>query len=355
MKILDRYIGASFAGGVVLVLFVLVCLFSFLEFVVQLDDIGTGSYQLEDAVAFVVLTLPRRMLDFLPVSTLLGSVIAVGLLADKGEVLAMQASGVSLQRICLSVLATGTLVMVATAVFAEFIAPPMEQQARMARSLALSDTGILQTKRGFWACQGRAFIRVGKTLYGKIASDIDIYDHDEEGRLETFTHAREADIQDNSQWLLKGIEQRVISEKAITTQHLASLTLESFLSQEQIRILKLPPDSLSPSDLYHYVRTLKAGGQNADHYVLALWQKLSIPLTIGAMILLSLPFVLGRLGAMTPGHRIMLGSIVGILFYLTNKIMGSLGLLFGLNPALTTLAPVAAVLWLALWLLRGVW
>jgi len=355
VKILDRYIGSRLARGVAVVLFVLVCLFSFLELVVQLDDIGTGSYQLEDAVAFVVLTLPRRMLDFLPVSTLLGGVIALGLLADKGELLAMQASGVSLQRICLSVLATGTLLMLATGVFAEFIAPPMEQRARVQRSLVLSDTGILLTKRGFWACQGPSFIRVGKTLYGKIASDIDIYKHDEEGRLQVFTHAREADIQDNKQWLLKDIDQKIITEKTITTRHLSSLTLESFLSPEQIRILKLPPDSLSPSDLYHYVRALEAGGQNADHYVLALWQKLSIPLTTGAMILLSLPFVFGRLDVMTAGHRIMLGSIVGIVFYLANKIIGYLGLLFGLNPAFTTLAPVAAVFWVAIWLLRRVW
>ncbi|MGI9570593.1 MAG: LptF/LptG family permease, partial [Desulfobulbia bacterium] len=183
MKTLDRYIGVRFIQCFLLVIFILVSLFSFLELVAQLDDIGKGNYQLLDVFAYIGLTIPRRVLDMVPMAALLGSIIALGMLADKGELIVMRASGLSVQRICFSVLATGALLMLATGILEEYVAPPMEQHARLSRSLAISDTGILLTKDGFWARQGNSFIHVGKTLSGGIATGLDVYEGDKEGGL----------------------------------------------------------------------------------------------------------------------------------------------------------------------------
>jgi lipopolysaccharide export system permease protein len=116
--------------------------------------------------------------------------------------------------------------------------------------------------------------------------------------------------------------------------------------------LELPPESLAPSDLYLYIKALRERGQNADNYSLALWQKLVMPLTTGAMVLLSLPFVFGPPRGMTVGLRITLGASVGISFYLANQIIGYLGLLLEFPAPLTTLTPVALILTIALWQLR---
>lgn len=354
MKTLDRYIGVGFIQCFLLVVFILVSLFSFLELVAQLEDIGKGNYQLLDVFSYIGLTTPRRILDMVPMAALLGSIIALGILADKGELIVMRASGLSVQRICFSVLATGALLMVATGIMEEYVAPPMEQHARLSRSLAISDTGILLTKDGFWARQGHSFIHVGKTLSGGIATGLDVYEGDKKGGLRAFIHAREADIHSNKRWVLRDIRKKVIEEQRITTQTLPSMALESFLSTEQVNLLELPPESLSPSDLYQYIQALRQRGQNADTYVLALWQKLAVPLTTGAMVLLSLPFVFGPPRGTTIGLRITVGAMVGIGFYLANQIIGYMGLLLELHPAITTLAPVAAILWIALWRLRQV-
>ena len=107
MKILDLYIGTRFLRGVFLIVLVLVALFSFLELVSQLSDVGKGYYTLKDAFIFVGLTLPRRVLDLMPICTLLGSIVALGLLADHRELLAMQVGGFSVRRICWSVFISG--------------------------------------------------------------------------------------------------------------------------------------------------------------------------------------------------------------------------------------------------------
>ena len=352
MKTLDRYIGSSFLRSFGLIICILLVLFSFFELVSQLSDAGKGSYQISDVIIFICLTLPRRMLDLMPISTLLGGIVALGLLADHGELLAMQAGGMSIRRICLSVLATGAILMLATMILAELVVPPMDELARTRRSRALSDTGVTVTKQGFWARRGDSFIHVGKTLYDGAAADVEIFETDAGGRLEKFTHAREANILENNQWLLRGVTLKTFTDQGIVTRQIASLALDSFLSSDQVDILELPASSLSAPDLYRYIQAMEKSGQNADRYSLALWRKVSLPLTTGAMILLALPFIFGSSRKVTAGKRIVIGSFVGIALYFADQLAVHLGLLLSLRPGITAMAPVVIISSIALWRLR---
>ena len=132
------------------------------------------------------------------------------------------------------------------------------------------------------------------------------------------------------------------------------LSIPAPIEPAQINVLELPPDSLSLSDLAGYIGGLRQRGQNADRHSLALWQKLTLPVVNGVMVLLALTFIFGPTRSRSAGQRIFLGTIVGILFYLVNQICGHLGLILNLHPALTTLAPVAGVLWIALHLLKRI-
>jgi len=354
MKTLDRHIGISFLHSFLLIFMILVALFSFLELMSQLDDVGKGNYQVKDVFFFIGLTLPRRMLEMMPISTLLGSVVALGILADHGELLAMQAGGMSIRRICGSVFATGMVLVLLTGLLAELVVPPLDQLARKKRALAISGTGFTLTKQGFWARRNSTYIHVGKTHSGGVATDLEIFETDGKGRLEIFTHAREANIQNNNQWVLRAITRKTFTEQGITTTYMPNLTLDSFLSSDQVDVLEIPADSLSSSDLYRYAEALRLSGQNADRYALALWRKLGVPLTTGAMVLLSLPFVFGSNRRITAGKRIMMGSFVGIICYLGDQVLVHLGLLLSLNPMITAMTPVLLISGIALWKMRQV-
>jgi lipopolysaccharide export system permease protein len=354
MKTLDRYIGTSFLHSFVLIIVILVALISFLELVAQLDDVGKGNFGVPDALAFIGMTMPRRMLDLMPIATLLASIIALGLLADHGELLAMQAGGMSIQRICWSVLGAGTFFILLTGILAEMVVPPLDQLARKRRALAISGSGITLTNQGFWARRGFTYIHVGKTLYGGIAADLDLFKTDEKGRLKVFTHARDASIQANDQWVLRDITRKTFTEQGITTRHLPKLIIDSFLSSDQVDVLELPADSLSSADLLRYIEALRESGQNTDRYALALWRKLSVPLTTGAMVLLSLPFIFGSTRIITAGKRIMTGTFVGIVFYISDQLIVHLGLLLRLAPAITAMTPAILISGIAAWQLRKV-
>jgi lipopolysaccharide export system permease protein len=354
MLILDRYIGARFLSSFVLIIIILVALFSFLELVSQLDDVGKGNFRVHDALVFIGLTMPRRMLELMPISTLLGSIIALGLLADHGELLAMQAGGMSVQRICWSILSSGTVFILLAGVLGEMVVPPLDQLARKRRALSISATGITLTKQGFWARRGLTYIHVRQTLSGGTAADLDLFETDEKGRLKVFIHAQEADIQGDDQWVLHDITRKTFTDQGISTQQIPQLTLHSFLSSDQVDVLELPADSLSAIDLYRYIEAMRNSGQNADRYALALWRKIGVPLTTGAMVLLSLPFVFGSTRMITAGKRIMMGSFVGIVFYFGDQLIAHLGLLLSLTPVITAMTPVILISGIALWQMRKV-
>jgi lipopolysaccharide export system permease protein len=353
VKTIDRYICSRFFWALLLVVAVLVVLFSLLDFIQEADEIGSARYHVWDALKYVALTLPGRVVELLPMSVFLGSVLALGLLADRGELQAMQGAGLSVLRICWSVLAAGLLCMLVSAFMMEFVVPPLDQHARTRRTIALSDSGITMTKKGFWARNGTDIIHVRKTMYGRLPVEVDVFQRDESGRLRAVILASRAEIDPNGRWLLKDVEEKDIGAAGVTTRHLDSLTLDTLLGPEQVQLQEIPPESLSPSDLYRHVEALRARGQNAERYEREFWRKITMPLATGAMILLSLTFVFGPIRGSGTGRRIVTGLMVGIGVKLASNILNDLGHLAGIHPALPALAPALAVAAFAFWRIRA--
>ena len=78
----------------------------------------------------------------------------------------------------------------------------------------------------------------------------------------------------------------------------------------------------------------------------------SIPLSIIGMILIAAPFVFGSQRSASAGRQLLIGTILGIVFLLSQQITGYLGLLLDLNPAITALGPSLLLLGLGGYLLQ---
>jgi len=343
MKILNRYLARSFLSGWLSVNLILAGLFSFLELARQLDDVGEGRYRLADALLYVVLTLPGHMLDLAPPSALLGSIIGLGLLAKNNELLALQACGVSIQRIGWTVARPAVLVLLLLLLGAQFVIPALEQTAWTRRETALSETGTLLPRGGFWTRDQGRFLNLRTARDGGTQA-VDIYEFTADGKLTTYIHAREARIGKGGTWVLRDVRQKEFTERGTLTREKPQLILPEILTREQAKALALPPRTLSLTELLGFIANLEKRGQNAGRYRLPLWQKLSLPVMTAAMIMLSLPFVFGPARSASLGWRIMAGAIIGVAFFFLNQILGYIGLIIQISPAWTTLIPALALL-----------
>jgi lipopolysaccharide export system permease protein len=78
----------------------------------------------------------------------------------------------------------------------------------------------------------------------------------------------------------------------------------------------------------------------------------NLPLAMVAMILIAAPFVFGPAHTQGVGMRMMIGTMIGVVFSLIEQITTYLGLLLNLSPALTATAPSMVLMALGLYLLR---
>ena len=347
MRRLDRYIARNFVFGLLPTLLLLTGLFSFLALVQELEDVGKGSYSTLSALAVIALTLPRKLIDILPVVALLGALTGLGGMANHREIVACRASGMSPARMAAPVALMAVLVIVLTLLVQTFGIPGWERQALRLRN-QITQTHVDGSITDFWTRTGGRLLRVGDVVMGRVPTDIEIYQLDEHDRLLRLIRAEHADILNQDEWMLHGVTETVLSGQSATTTSKPSLRWQSFLSQVQLGALIQPANTLSPQTLLSYIHRLQTNHLNSHAYRFAFWQMLSLLIGILAMALLGVPFVMGSLRSVSINQRVALGGAIGMAFYLSEQVTGNLAVLYELDPITAAMAPDLTMLAVAI-------
>lgn len=353
MKVLDRHIGLHVVRDSLLTLFALLAVFSLVEFLDDLSDVGKGSYTARAAVEYMLLTTPNRAFILFPVAAVIGSLIGLGSLAAHRELVAIRAAGVSSLRIAAAAMKAAAVLVVASVLVGEVVSPFTERLAQQLRATALSDNRALDTGNGFWIRDGDTFINVRKVLPGNEMSELYIYEFDDAHRLRVATYA-DRGIYEDGNWTLEGIRQSVIGEHGVIARDVVEADWRSRFEPELAEVVSIRVASLSIPGLMRYIDYLQSNELDTARYELALWNKFVHPVSTAVMIFLALPLVLGRLGTVGIGQRIVAGVAIAVSFLLLQHLSGHLGLSFGLNPVASALVPTALFFALAIWMFRRV-
>ena len=343
--LLDRYIMRQFLLGMAPVLLLLLVLFSFLALAEELEDVGQGAFTAYDALRVVFYTAPRRIVDLMPVTTLLGGLMGLGAMANHQELIVMRSIGLSRRRISWPVLLLGLLIALGVCAAQSLLVPYAEREAGRIRARALTETGV-DSSGGleFWTRSDNRFLRVNEVQHGQWLTDLEVYTLDPVGRVEQLVQARHATLIGFDQWRLDEVTVTHLGRGGLREERHETLLWPGLLSQEQAEILVRPLESLAPWELLRLVTMLRANGLSDHRHRIVLWQQLSIPVALVAMALLTLPLLLGSLRTISAGTRIVIGGVVGIGFYLLQQMGGHLAGLFTLSPALLIMAPAVLLL-----------
>jgi len=143
-----------------------------------------------------------------------------------------------------------------------------------------------------------------------------------------------------------------ISEQGVTSARVAEAPWQTNLSPDLLNVVTVKPNTLSIFGLYEYVNYLRDNGLDAAVYEQALWGKVVAPLVTAVMVFLAIPFVFGPLRSVGVGHRILVGTLAGVGFYILNQMFAYMGLVFGFNPLLSALAPALLAFMAGYYMLR---
>ena len=350
---IDRYIMTQFVAGIIPALLLLLALFSFMALAEELEDVGKGSFTLADALMVVFLTSPKRIVELLPVTTLLGGLIGLGAMANHRELIAIRTIGISKQRIAqtVAVLALFLGMFITTLQF--FVVPGFEHEAASLRSQASQNTDIRAGKsRAIWTRNDNHFIRVSSVEAERTLSDIEIHSTDEQGRLSQLIQADSALYIDQENWLLIDVLESQFRDGQVFETTRDSMNWSALLSTDQVAALILPLEALAPNDLLKTIANLKQNQLDTHRYEIVLWQQISLLPSLLAMALMSLPLLLGSVRTVSASQRALTGGLIGIGFYLLQQLSGHLAGILGLNPSLLILTPPFVLLIIAIAAIR---
>lgn len=353
MRLLDRYIGHSIGIATLATLAVLLILIAFITVVDEMSDVGKGSYQLPDVLFYVLLNVPQILYELFPVAVLLGSLIGLGGLAAGSELTAMRAAGVSVRRITYATLKVGAIIILTATLIGELIAPEAQRYADILRASKIANQITVETRSGFWARDGSSYVNIGHILPDATLRNLAIYHYHSDGTLEQITLASSAAYQ-HDHWQLHEVTQTRFHDGRPHPIQLATLAWESSLKPNLLHVIIVRPRMLSTWGLYRYIGFMRDNGQDAAAYEVALWSKLLTPLNIVAMILLTIPVVFGLTRNIGVGQRIFIGTLIGIVFFLSNRMFGNMAIVYGLPPLLAASAPSLAALAAAFFLGRRI-
>ncbi len=352
--ILDRYIARAIVGGTMLSLFVFGSLFAFISFVSELQHVGMNNYGALHALIYVLLNLPQLLYQVFPSAMLLGGLLSLGGLASTSELVVMRAAGISISRITLSVLKAGFFLIVIVVLLGEFLAPETISMAKTMRAEALEGRVLTGDRRGLWSKYGENFIYIGTIRPDVQLQDVIVYELDENHRLKKTTHSGQAYFDSaNDVWRLQDVTNSEISRERVRSTQNAAETWPAMVSTSLFNVLNLEPEDMSATELWQYGRYLDENELQSDSFWLAFWVKLFTPLTSVGMLMIAVPLVLtstARTGG--TGQRILLGVMIGVAFYVLNRVVNQMGIIYGITPVVSAGLPSLLVIAISLALIR---
>ena len=372
MKTLRRYLMREMVRATGFVLFALLALFSFFDMLAQIDNLRPGAYSMPQALAYVALSLPSRTYELMPIAALIGAIFTLSQLAANSEFTIMRVSGMSTRALAAAVVRVGLIFVVLTYAFGELVAPVSERKAQEVRAETRGQ-GVISSKlrSGVWVrdtvrdesggVQRWRFVNVGTVRPDGTSSQWRIFEFDRDFRLlsiGTAAGGRFAPQDDRPSWQLTDVvETRLPVVPAADTRpselrteivRMEQRQWESALTPDILGVLLVQPERMAAVELVRYIAHLSANRQQTEPYEIALWNKVFYPLAIVVMMMLALPFAYLHVRQGSVSLKIFAGVMIGVLFYMLNKLFAHLGLLHTWPPLAVAVLPSLVVLAVAL-------
>lgn len=339
MNIVGRYLFITILGTTAMVLAVLLSLGAFIELVGQLDDIGVGGYRLVNAIGWVLMKLPSVLFQLLPIGALLGSLLGLGMLASRSELIVLRAAGMSPTRIARAVLVTGVVFAVIGGLIGEFVAPPLERFSRQYRAVVKYGQAGAGTGESTWIRDGNMLLNVQPPTDEQPAGGVYVFRLASANALAAVGRAEVLRKAAGNQWLLDNYVETVFTPTAVETTSAGQSLAISGLNPDLLGLTVVRTDSMTGKALWRYIQYLKRNGLATRDYEVAFWSRFAAMLAVPFMCVLAVPFVLGSLRGTGTGARMVVGIGIGLAWFLISRTLADGGAVWGLNAVLVAWLP----------------
>lgn len=340
-KIIDRYLWASTLQGLLIAWLALVLLDVFFAFINEAEKTN-ALYTTTQASIYLIYTLPARFYEFFPNAALIGTLLGLGNLAANSEFIAMRAAGLSISKIIFSVVKLGLILALLLFAIGEWVVPNTDLQARNFKAQLKNKNIVLVGGAGLWVKDKNSIINIDSVLSSTQVSDVSIYtfkkDH---SGLESLTEVEKANARENG-WDFRNVTTTIFKKNEVIKHRDLLATSVNFVDPNILETATVDPNQLSSSALTQIIKYQRENEIKTDKYELIYWKRFSVPLSAVVMLILAMPFLFGSNRGGGAGQRVFIGIVVGIVFYLVNRSVNELGIVYGFSPLASAFLPSIA-------------
>ena len=353
MKIKDRYIAKTLLTYTLVVMLVWLSIYSFFNFLSELDSVGTANYSILEAFQYIILQMPEVAYDQASAVILLGCILGMGHLATTGQLLIFRASGLSVIKITWLTVKNAMIFIFLLILIGETIAPKLTQYAEYERSNALGQNNLSENQDGFWIRDGDNFINVENNIDGSVFSGITIIEVDN-NKIKRVINSESGNFDGESLKLIKtdifSIDEKNKFENIVSKKRNLYKKNVAF-DHDLIASLEKEPKDLSTLTIIKQIQFLTENKLRAGVFEVELYKRLVKPISLIAMVLLAMLFIFGSTRDVTLGRKIFFGVAIGLSFELVSRIGCAMELSFEFNPLLSSFIPALLVIIIAISLL----
>ncbi len=341
MNLFDRYLIRAVLGGVLVVMAVLLMLGALWLFIGQQDDIGQGSYSALDAFWFTLLNLPQQAYEVMPIGVLIGSLLGLGSLARGSELTVLRAAGISVWRMAGSVAMAGMLLIVVAVICGEVLAPPAQAMAKREKALSKFSNISFASRGGAWVRDGNLLINVLEQSSTSEFDGMRVFELSPEHALVSVASAKTATVQPDGSWLLSRYGRTRFGGEIVEADKEQSRAFQTSVGSDFLGLTVTAPRQLSTPVLWSLIQRLEVNGLDATAQQFAFWSRIARTSAILFAALLAVPFVFGSLRAAGSGARTLIGVLIGVTFFLVQRMLESGALVFDASPLVLAWTPTA--------------
>lgn len=313
-----------------------------------LNELGDNDANITNILLYLAYDLPMRLNRMIPMGLLLGILIGMGQLSSTNELTVMRAAGLSKFRILLGAIITVILMSIFSIFLSESVIPYTSSKAEMHQN---KQDGKDNIQPGFWAISGSEILNVSSIQNGDL-KNITLFDVEDQN-IKQIVRASDASLEKRD-WMMTDVETIDISSIAIIKIFKDNMVFPNLIEQRILDALISKPENLSIINLWRFIAYMDNNGLDSSEYRLAFWTKLVSPIMNFVMLIIVAPLIFSQNRQGNLGMRIFLGIMIGLIIYLTSRILSHTILVFGYPPIAGAILPILIALLIAFILFKFV-
>ncbi len=327
--LLDRYILKQvlemFIMGVAVFTSIIFASDTFITLIKQISLFGIP---FKVALMMIILNLPQVIVMTIPMGVLLATVMTLNNLSLKSEITVMRACGIGLNRIAKPIFIFAVVMSIFSFVINESVVPVMAKQSKDLALWALGQKNIPEGKQNFVFKELSEDGGLKRLFYvgyceNKILHNITVLDTSKQGTIQVL-QATEGKTSPEGWNFDKGAVYTIGEEGKILNTTLFDESIVKFGLDLSKELNKNVAKEMNFTKLISYLKNNTADDEQKNILHIELWDKLALPLTTLAFVLIGVPL------AITPPRvRYNRGFLFSILIIFTYYLIRALSISFG--------------------------